>query len=95
MRSRSEVADYSWEYDRAVCIFKDGTSMEYECDKYDLCDIIGKEIMTDVGGDWVADEYDLSYDSDGWIATNMVDINHYTPYRKELETLFSNLKMIQ
>jgi len=95
MRSRSEVADYSWEYDRAVCIFKDGTHIEYACDKYELCDIIGKEVVTDGGGDWVIDDYDLSYNHEGDLCRAMVDINYYTPYQEDLEALFTNLKMIK
>ena len=95
MRSRSEVADYSWDFGTAVCIFNDDTFIEYTCDKYELCDLIGKEIVTDGGGDWVIDDYDLSYNSEGDLCRSMVDINYYNPYKEDLEALFTNLKMIK
>jgi hypothetical protein len=95
MRSRDEVAEYSWEFNRAECIFKDGTHIEYACDIYDFCELIGKEIISDLGGEWVEDKYDLSYDDEGFMATNMVSVAHYTPYQEEMRTLFLNLKLIK
>ena len=75
--------------------FKDGTHIEYACDIYDFCDLIGKETISDLGGEWVEDEYDLSYDDEGFMATNMVNITHYTPSQGEMQTLFLNLKLIK